>query len=102
MSGKFILDGHEPVACDDLMEWGRWFETADRIVAKDTVGDVEVSTVFLGLDHSFGEGNPLLFETMVFNGSLNEEMNRYCTWEEAEAGHAAMVERVSADRQSRG
>lgn len=25
-----------------------------------------VSTVFLGLDHSFGEGRPLWFETMVF------------------------------------
>ena len=50
--------------------------------------------VFLGLDHSFGSGPPLLFETMVFGGPLDEEMDRYTTWDEAEAGHKAMVKRV--------
>ncbi len=96
MSDKFILDGHEPVVCDDLLEWGRWLEGTDRRVASDQIGGVIVSTVFLGLDHSFVGGAPVLFETMVFSGPLDGETNRYCTWEEAEIGHAAMVRRVDS------
>jgi len=52
--------------------------------------------VFLGLNHSFGEGPPLLFETMVFGGALDQEQARYTTWEQAEAGHKQMLARVSA------
>lgn len=46
-------------------------------------GDVEVSTVFLVLDPQFGPGPPLLFETLVFGGEFDEEMERYSTWKEA-------------------
>ena len=93
MDGKYILEGHE-VREADLMTWAKWFERADRHVAKEKVGDAEISTVFLGLDHAFGDGPPLLFETMVFGGTLDQEQNRYSTWSEAEAGHKDMVERV--------
>lgn len=91
MSDKYILDGHTPVECDDVLTWGRWFETADRHVAQEERDGVRVSTVFLGLDHRFGgDGPPILFETMIFGGPHDEDQNRYCTWEEAEAGHVAM------------
>lgn len=93
VSDKYILDGHTTVPCE-LMEWAKWFETADRIVKADTIGESHISTVFVGLDQSFGDGTPLLFETLVFDGPLADEMNRYSTWEEAERGHTAMVERV--------
>lgn len=43
-----------------------------------------------------GFGPPILFETMVFGGPLNEEQVRYVTWDEAERGHAEMVARVRA------
>jgi len=71
-------------------------EGADRRVAFTDLDDRgRISTVFLGIDHSFGFGEgPLLFETMVFNGPLDGEQDRYSTWDEAEAGHKAMVERV--------
>jgi len=36
----------------------------------------------------------VLFETMVFGGKLDQEQERYCTYDEAEAGHKTMVERV--------
>ena len=49
--------------------------------------------MFLGLDHSWG-GKPLLFETMVFRNRSGEEMDRYSTWDEAEAGHQLMCGRV--------
>jgi len=95
MSGNYKLDDSgEPVLCTDLMEWGRWYETANRHIADETIGDVRVSTVFLGIDHSFGAGPPVLFETMVFGGLLGDEQERYSTRAEAEAGHRRMVERV--------
>jgi len=90
---KYILEGKNIVEAD-LMTWAKWMETADRKVKKTELQDVEISTVFLGLDHSFGNGTPLLFETLVFGGLLDGEMERYPTWEEAEVGHEAMVERV--------
>ena len=93
---KFILDGHEVKECD-LMTWAEWYETADRKVARETIGDSDISTVFLGIDHSFGEGPPLLFETMVFNGKLDGEINRYSTWDDAVAGHNAMVKKVKKE-----
>lgn len=36
-------------------------------------------------------------ETMVFGGPLDAEMERYSTWDEAVAGHAAMVARCEAE-----
>jgi hypothetical protein len=96
MSDKYKLEGHEVIPVDDLLEWAHWFETAKRHVAYNEIdGNVQVSTVFLGLDHSFGGlGRPVLFETMVFGGPLNGEQERYCTWDEAEAGHKAILEKV--------
>jgi len=94
MNDKYILEGRTPVKVN-LETWARWFETADRKVRRTTKGDVEVSTVFLGLDHAFGNSEkPLLFETMVFGGPLDQETDRTSTWEEAEAAHEKMVERI--------
>jgi hypothetical protein len=92
--GRYILDGHEPVACEDLLTWGRWMEAADRHVALTLQGDVEVSTVFLGLDHGYDDARPLLFESMLFVAGESCDRRRYSTWEEAEAGHAGLVKRV--------
>ena len=95
---KYILKDKKAIRCDDLSEWGAWFETADRIVAKTTLPDSKkISTVFLGLDYSFENGKPLLFETMVFpeDSYLDLDMERYSTWEEAEEGHKKMVEKYS-------
>ena len=99
----YILQGKLAVPVRDVLEWGRWFETADRKVARTTVGPVDVSTVFLGLDHSFGDGPPLLFETMVFDsdGGVTDWAGldiceRYPSWEEAEKGHKKVCQRVQA------
>ncbi len=63
-------------------------------VAKDTAGVAEVSTVFLGLNHGWGDGPPLIFESLVFDGPLDGEMRRYSTEIEARAGHAELLELV--------
>src|SRR5882757_3426775 len=94
MSDKYMLQGHEAVPVNDLLEWARWFETAKRQIATSFPAEgVRVSTVFLGLDHSFGSsGPPILFETMIFGGEHDQYQERYSTWEEAEAGHKRAVE----------
>ncbi len=118
---NYILNGKTPVPCRDIYRWGKWFESADRHVAKEMVGHIMVSTVFLGLDHRhFGEGPPILFETMAFDqsqttpivelerpdgtickmGGHHPEVEgcsaRYCTWDEAEAGHRKVVNQLRA------
>jgi hypothetical protein len=95
MSTTYILDGRTPVKCDDLMEWALWFEAADRHVKLTEQGDVMISTVFLGIDHSWGRGPPVVFETMVFGvPELHGDIERYRTWSEAEAGHDRWVAKV--------
>lgn len=65
------------------------------IIEQTTIGDYLISTVWLGLDHSFGYGPPLIFETMVFKGGESDlDCERYSTEEEALAGHAAICEKV--------
>ena len=93
----YILDGKIAKQCDSVLEWGQWMEENSCRVAFDRIDEIEVSTVFLGLDYNhFGEGDPLLFETMTFwpDDSDSSEQRRYFTWEEAEAGHREMVEEV--------
>ena len=95
---KYVLEGKEPKAIEDVLEWARWFEKADRHVAKTKLpNDVLVSTVFLGLDHSFSGDVPVLFETMIFGGNHDQYQERYATWEEAEAGHKQAVELAKAE-----
>jgi hypothetical protein len=55
----------------------------------------EVSTVWLGVDHSWmEEGPPLIFETKVFGGHRDGDQDRYSTEEEARKGHAEMVAKL--------
>src|SRR2546421_3285155 len=89
MSDKYILDSDgNPKPCDDLMEWARWFERRDRVVKQEYVGTQFVSTVFLGLDHSFGQGPPLLYETMILHGTHDGYQTRCSTREESLRMHA--------------
>jgi len=92
----YILESKQAIPTDALT-WARWFEAnrETRIVKQGTLPNgLFVSTVFLGLNHRFGPGPPLLFETMVFprEGEYDElGTDRYSTWVEAEEGHAKMV-----------
>lgn len=92
---KYRLEGKTPVKCGSVTEWAEWYEKANRVVRQEMVGIVKVSTVFLGLDHSFGEGAPVLFETMIFGGKHDGHQERYYDWESAERGHAMAVAMVS-------
>lgn len=94
MTKKYILKNRKIYPCDDLMLWGAWMEEnrSNRHVGDDQIGDIWVSTVFLGLDHSYrNNGVPILFETMLFGGPIDQDMNRYEDIESAESGHESAV-----------
>lgn len=97
-NSMFILQGQEPVAVIDSVEWGKWFETANRGVCHTYITPkVSVSTVFVGVNMNYGrEGSPVLFETMVFGFHPwdMQVMARYSTWRGAELGHEETVRKV--------
>lgn len=80
------------------MEMAAWAHRMNdweyKVIAKTATVGVEISTVWLGLDHQFGDGPPLIFETMVFGGPLDQETVRYPTEDDARTGHDQMVMRV--------
>lgn len=92
----YILDGHTVVPCDHDT-WLHWISDEDNFqkkrVALTQLGDLKVSTVFLGLDHNFSNAKIAIFETMVFGGPGDEDMERYSTWDEAVEGHQRMVDK---------
>lgn len=95
--GYYILDeNNEPVLCEDLIEWAMWMGKSNRVVALDTIDNIRISTVFLGLDHSFDiiGDEPILFETMIFGGEFDEYQNRYSSRVEALIGHQKAVQKV--------
>ena len=102
----YILKNKTPVKCDNIIEWGKWYEKiSNRRVkenyatikcdAKNTTIEIRVSTVFLAINHNWtNQGEPILFETMVFGGSLNETQDRCCTWQDAEKMHKLWWQKV--------
>ena len=98
MGKYYILRGKRAFMTNDNEAWGRWFSMpehqAERIVKQETIKGCRVSTVFLGIDHQFGNGRPLLFETIIFGGKHDDYQMRYSTWKQAEAGHQRAVKLV--------
>jgi hypothetical protein len=78
-------------------EWMKQFPNARRI-AETTLGECWISTVFLGLDHSFGlGGQPVLFETMVFweeHQDIHNDCTRCETLKEAKKMHEDMCHQM--------
>lgn len=78
-------------------------DMAYRRVGSHDVGPWWVSTVWLGINHRFGPGPPLIFETMAFRDDTDGEDSpadewtaRYSTEEQARAGHAYVVRMLAA------
>lgn len=104
MGLKYYLLAGKDIIETDLDTWGHSFddENYNRRIAFTRVTDsagtrVEVSTVFLGIDHSFCVGGPpILFETMVFGGLYTDYQTRYHTYDEAVLGHETAVALVAS------
>ncbi len=72
------------------LDWARLFENREyRIVKQETLWwGAFLSTVWLGLDHGWGEGKPVIFESMLVFGRTGDlDCLRYSTLEEAVHGH---------------
>lgn len=86
----------------DLISFEEWAASLADLDAKrvglDVVDGVEVSTVWLGIDHSFGVGEPLIFETMLFCDDVDDSRHyactRYSTEAQARRGHEDAVNAV--------
>jgi hypothetical protein len=93
----YILDADNRTVRVDMLTWALWFEeTTNRIVDYTQVtSEITVSTIFIGLDHRFfGDGPPILFETLVFGGPLDGQGQRYSSWDDAQTGHRAAVRKA--------
>ena len=99
--GLYKLDENgEPVKCSTVEEWGEFMGDKDRIIKQTRFeGGTLVSTVFLGMDHSFGmvlypdPCTPILWETAVFPKGdwIEETMLRFTTKARAIAAHDELV-----------
>jgi hypothetical protein len=76
-------------------EWCALHIYIDKLrVAFTEVGDVEVSTVWLGVWLHNDDRTPLLYETLVFGGALDGQGDRYPNRVAALAGHDQWVAKV--------
>ena len=78
-----------------IEQWGKLLEIKDyKIIKQEVVGGFRVSTVWLGLNHNYGNGPPLIFETMIFPSDGYDDLwcERYSTLDEATAGHEKALE----------
>lgn len=96
MRGLYILDDDRNVIpCNSILKWGIFMaDDANRRVGLEVFGTAEISTVFVGLDHSHNRRPIQIFETALFDDEIFVVIERYATWAEAEAGHAVAVAAV--------
>lgn len=81
--------------------WILEYHPERKIVQHDHLTDDQlVSTVWLGHDLGFGEGPPVIFETMVFGVDGWEDFqDRYRTEAEAQAGHDRVLADIKAGKE---
>lgn len=95
---KFDKQGN-PIS---LEEWAQLLEDREGYprILKTECSRYVFSTVWLGLDHSFGDGPPLIFESMAFKKDDTKRNGvdasgiyqaRYTTLTEAKFGHYLMI-----------
>ena len=78
---RYILskDGETPVESTNNDEWGVFmWNINNRRVALETINGITISTVFLGMDHNYFGGSPILWETMVFDEKVNYHALKGC------------------------
>ncbi|MDR4482201.1 MAG: hypothetical protein R3B95_02935 [Nitrospirales bacterium] len=89
----YILRNQVVVPASSAKEFGEWVETADRVVDHTRVADIEVSTVFLGIDHQFFAGPLSCLKRWCLRRS-GSTCRRCSTWDEAVAQHEEILSEV--------
>ncbi len=77
-----------PIECN-IREHIAWLDKNPerKAVKQNDIGNIYVSTVFIGLDHGWKTGIPVLWETMIFGGKYDGYQKRYTSHEDALIGH---------------
>lgn len=95
---KLVNGKPEPA---DMMGCVEMFRNAEELrrIECTKINGLSVSTIFLGIDHQWRQGPPILFETMVFgDGPWDEFQRRYSTMGEAKQGHFEVVDAINAGK----
>ena len=98
MSWYILTADNQPVAVS-VTEAAQWMEDNPerKAVKQDHVDDVFVSTVFLGLDHSWNNKGLILWETMIFGGINDQYQERYNSYEDALEGHQRAINLIKQE-----
>jgi len=94
---RWVLKYRKPVICNDLKKWMREFKKKGvRKVRHTMINPYRVSTVFLALAHGTNKhGDPLLFETAIFNDKNDcEIIGRCACWREVLCLHQRAVKEL--------
>jgi hypothetical protein len=92
--GLYTLnEKREPILATNIAE--AWLDQEKFRVGLTKLPFVTISTVFLGIDHGFGRTDkPVLWETMIFGGLLNDSQWRYTSEADAIKGHRKAIKMV--------
>jgi hypothetical protein len=103
MSWYILTADNQPVAVS-VREASKWIEenpTKKQIgfdILEDENGnEISVSTVFLGLDHSWNNKGLILWETMIFGGINDQYQERYSSYEDALEGHQRAIDLIKKE-----
>jgi hypothetical protein len=103
MSWYILTADNQPVAVS-VREASKWIEenpTKKQIgfdILEDENGnEISVSTVFLGLDHSWDNKGLILWETMIFGGINDQYQERYNSYEDALEGHQRAIDLIKKE-----
>ena len=93
----YILDENNKPIRSTIVDCGKWLEENPerKAVKQEHIDDVFISTVFLGLDHSWNSDTLVLWETMIFGGEHDQYMDRYSSYEDALEGHQTALNLVN-------
>ena len=93
LKGRKFFKSTDLRECDDHLADRHSRRIATDFIPNEEHKEITISTVFLSLDHSFGDHKaPVLFETMCFGGKIDENQNRFSSWDDAFLGHIRMTE----------
>lgn len=91
----YQLVDKEPVRCT-FAEYAQNMQSeSNRIVMQTQINALLISTIFTGIDYSFGTGEKRLFETMIFG--MDNDIHpkwQHATWQEATEKHQELAETI--------
>jgi hypothetical protein len=104
---RYILKDREVVACNDPVIWPMYMFMKDHTVAHSVITiefwgqkfeTYEILTVFTGMDNGLASGAPpIVFESRVYGGLLNNHAFHSDDWDLAERNHESLKQKVVSE-----